>query len=279
MTFLGRDVADTATRARALRHLHQPGVPVILANAWDAMSARAVESAGFPAVATSSAAVAGSLGFGDGEQAPAQEMLTAAARIVRSVDLPVTVDVEAGYHLPAELLVERLVAIGAAGFNLEDSLHSDPGAAPANGTGAGSLVPVEDQVRRITELRAAADATGVPLVINARTDGYLLEAHDQAGRDPDDLLADTVARCVAYLDAGADCAFPILADGEDTVRVILDGVGGRHLNVLCHPGSPAPREVASWGISRISYGGLLFRRAEERLRRLLDTVLLGVEPI
>src|SRR5205823_14702045 len=135
------------SRCDLLRSLHRPGDPLVLPNAWDAATARAVAAAGFPAVATTSAAVAAALGYDDHEGAPAGEMLAAAARIARSVDVPVTVDAEAGYGLPPERLVEALLEAGAAGCNLEDTDHK-----------TGGLIEIGRQAERVSAVRRAASA-------------------------------------------------------------------------------------------------------------------------
>jgi 2-methylisocitrate lyase-like PEP mutase family enzyme len=151
-------------RCRRLRALHVPGTPLILPNAWDVASARAVVAAGFPVVATTSAGVAQSLGYDDGERAPAGEMLAAAARIARSVKVPVTVDAESGYGLPPERLVDALLEAGAAGCNLEDTDHE-----------GGGLIEIGRQVGRISAVRGAASARRYELVINARVDVFLAD--------------------------------------------------------------------------------------------------------
>src|SRR5262245_10995702 len=157
-----RSHGQLAEQAKALAALHRVGAPLVLPNAWDAGSARAVEAAGFPVVATTSAGVARSLGFEDHQAAPVDEMLAAAARIARAVSVPVTVDFEAGYGLaPAEAL-ERLLACGAVGCNFEDSDHA-----------AHALVAPAVQAERIAALRAAATRTGVAFVLNARVDVFL----------------------------------------------------------------------------------------------------------
>ncbi|GAB2975965.1 hypothetical protein GCM10017788_40890 [Amycolatopsis acidiphila] len=145
--------------AAALRALHVPGNPLLLPNAWDADSARLVEEAGFPVVATSSVAVAAALGYADGEQAPAEEMFAAAARIARAVSVPVTVDAESGYGLPAAELAERLLGAGAVGCNLEDTDHA-----------RGGIRAVGEQADRLAAVREAA---GQDLVLNARIDLFL----------------------------------------------------------------------------------------------------------
>src|SRR5438094_10673972 len=129
--------------ADRLRALHVPGKPLVLPNAWDAASARAVVAAGFPAVATASAAIAPSLGYEDHENAPPDEMFAAVARIAGAVEVPVTADIERGYRLPASEIAARLVATGAVGCNLEDS-----------DARTGQLVPVEQQAELLAGVRA-----------------------------------------------------------------------------------------------------------------------------
>src|SRR5215211_4234343 len=170
-----------------------PGRPMILPNAWDAASARAVVAAGFPAVATTSGGVAASLGYEDQEDAPAEDMFAAAARIARAVDVPVTVDAEAGYGFDPERLVEMLRDAGAAGCNLEDTDHR-----------TGSLVDTDRHGERLAEVRAVAHRSAYPLVVNARVDVFL---HGRAVEQAS-LVDEALARASAYLDAGADCVYP-----------------------------------------------------------------------
>jgi len=148
-------------RCELLRSLHVPGRPLILANAWDAASARAVVAAGFPVVATTSGGVAATLGYEDHEGAPAEEMLAAAGRIARSVDVPVTVDAEAGYGLAPADLVDALARVGAAGCNLEDTDHT-----------TGSLADTGHHADRLARVRSAAADRDYGLVINARIDVF-----------------------------------------------------------------------------------------------------------
>src|SRR5438552_12019565 len=148
--------------ATTLRALHVPGAPLVLPNAWDAASARMVERAGFPVVATSSFATAGILGYDDGQAAPVGEVLAAAARIVRAVSLPVTIDFERGYRLAPDELVERFAATGAVGLNLEDS---DPSSR--------EMIDAVEQVDFLSAVRSAAVSADFDLVINARTDSFV----------------------------------------------------------------------------------------------------------
>jgi 2-methylisocitrate lyase-like PEP mutase family enzyme len=232
-------------RCELLRSLHVPGRPLVLPNAWDAASARAVPAAGFPIVATSSAGVAEALGYRDHEEAPLEEMLAAAARIVRAVEVPVTVDFEAGYGLAPDALVEALQSVGAAGCNLEDTDHA-----------AGGIRPAAEQARTLAAVREAATARGYPLVVNARVDVFILDR----GRTPQqDLVEEAAARAASYLEAGADCVYPILLEEQDVISSFVDRVGGP-VNVLASPDAPALDELARLGVARVSQGPFLFRR-------------------
>jgi 2-methylisocitrate lyase-like PEP mutase family enzyme len=240
-------------RAATLRALHRSGQPLILPNAWDAASARLFVAAGFPAVATSSAAVAATLGYGDGQQAPVEEMLAAVARIARAVPVPVSADIEAGYGLEAGVLAERLRAAGAAGCNLEDS---DPR--------SHELIPVEAQAERLAAVRAAA---GAALVINARVDVFLRKAGG---------IEDAVQRARRYLAAGADCVFPILAPDEAIGPLVAQIPGP--INVLYRPGMPGLAQLAAVGVARISFGSGLQRAAHAAIERMAAKLWAGEDP-
>jgi 2-methylisocitrate lyase-like PEP mutase family enzyme len=230
--------------AATLRSLHVPGRPLVLPNAWDAGTARLVVEAGFPVVATSSAAVAESLGYAD-NAAPSAEMFDAVRRITRSVDVPVTVDAEAGYGLPAPELVARLLDAGAVGCNLEDTDHA-----------GGGLTPIDKQAEYLAEVRAAA---GTDLVVNARVDVFV------RSKDQESVLAEGVERARAYLAAGADCVYPILI--RSPLKSFVDEVGGP-VNVTLLPEFSVP-DLAAAGVARISLGGGLWRRTQALLREIM----------
>jgi len=235
--------------------LHVPGRPLLLPNAWDAASARAVAAAGFPAVATTSSGVAASLGYEDHQGAPAEQMLAAAARIARVVDVPVTVDAEAGYGLePAELVAE-LERVGAAGCNLEETDHA-----------AGALRDPGEQAAWFRRVREAASAAGYGLVINARIDVFL-------SPDPTvpqgELVPDALARGRAYLEAGADCVYPIGLWEGDALRTFVENAGGP-VNALALPKAPPVGELAAIGVARVSWGGLLHRQLLDQLGSALQ---------
>ena len=244
-----------ANRCELLRSLHVPGDPLVLPNAWDASSARAVVAAGFPVVATTSGGVAESLGYEDHEGAPGEEMLAAAARIARSVDVPVTVDAEAGYGLEPEELVAALADAGAAGCNLEETDHANE-----------SIRDAAEQADWLRRVREAATAADVPLVINARIDVFLADGGPQG-----DLVPDSLERAAAYLEAGADCVYPIALREPDAVRTFLAEAGGP-VNILALTQAPTVSELAELGAARISWGSLLHRESLEQFAQRLATL-------
>ena len=268
MTQASPSQRDLAARADALRALHRPGRPLVLPNVWDAASARVVAAAGFPALATSSAAVAASLGWADGEQLPPDEMFAAVGRVARVSDLPLTADIESGYGLGAEQLVERLLAAGAVGCNLEDS---DPS--------TGRLRPIEEQADRLARVREAATAAGVGLVLNARVDVFLPRVQgvqdgvqDGAQDGVEDRAGEAVRRGRRYLEAGADCVYPILAPLE-TLDGLVREIGGP-VNAIATPDAAVIAALTATNVARISLAGSLFRAAQDQLRALVE----GLEP-
>jgi 2-methylisocitrate lyase-like PEP mutase family enzyme len=248
-----------------LRALHKPGQPLVLPNAWDAGTAKLVAAAGFPAVATSSAAVANSLGYEDNEQAPVEEMFAAAARIVRAVTVPVTVDVESGYGLRAEHLVERLLKAGAAGCNIEDTDHH-----------SGGLASARAQAGRLAAIRAAADAAGVPLVLNARIDVFRKARIAGSGAAEADLLPEAIRRAKAYFDAGVDCVYPILLRQADSIRAFVEAVDGRPVNTMYFASAPDPARAAELGVARVSWGSGVYQAHNAWLGEHLKTLLTKV---
>lgn len=250
------DVDLLTRQAQTLRDLHRPGEPLLLPNAWDAASARAVAEAGFPVIATSSFAVAASLGFPDADSMPADVAFATIARIASGVDLPVTADIEAGYERSADDLVARLLAAGAVGCNLEDTDHH----------GSNVLVPVEQQVVRLQSVREAGRAAGVPIVINARVDVFMRRSDD-----PQSLLPEALERGRAYLEAGADCLYPIGLTDASTIEAFVQGVSAP-VNIWLRPDGPSRQTLAVMGVARISLAAGLFRAAMAEITRVLETL-------
>jgi 2-methylisocitrate lyase-like PEP mutase family enzyme len=252
-------LADAAER---LRSLHTGSEPLVLANAWDAASARAVESAGFAAVATTSGGVAGALGWADGEATPTDEMFAAIARIARVVSLPVTADVESGYGLPSDEIVRRLLGAGAVGCNLEDTDHA---------TGR-TLRDAAAQAERLATFKQAARAAGVDVVLNARTDVFLR----LAGGEPLP-IEEAIRRGRLYLEAGADCVFPIGVADEAAIAALVDGIPGPINVIPGFRGAPGPRRLRELGVRRISYGTLLYQTLQTEHQRRLAALRRGEE--
>lgn len=246
---MNRASPDGAERFRAAHH---QGEPLVLPNAWDATSAAVLVEAGFAAIATSSGAVARSLGYKDGEGTPVDEMFEAIARIASAAAQEaggaaralVTADIEHGYGLSAGELVARLASAGAVGCNLEDS---DPRTR--------SLVPTEVQAARIAAVRAAADEAGTRLVINARVDVHVRADGPEATR-----LERSVARAKAYLEAGADCVFPIMLSGDHDIGEYVRGVPGP-VNIMATRSTPGLHRLRELGVARITFGSGLHRLA------------------
>jgi 2-methylisocitrate lyase-like PEP mutase family enzyme len=231
-------------------------MPLVLPNAWDVPSARAVVAAGFPVVATTSGGVAEALGYEDEERAPAGEMFAAAQRIARAVDVPVTVDAESGYGLAADELVEALLAVGAAGCNLEDTDHK-----------SGRLTEIGRHADHLAAIREAATTRGYRLVINARVDVFLADY----GKSFEEHLDDGITRARTYLEAGADCVYPIFLHDEDAIAEFVKAIAGP-VNILGLPEAPPITRLAELGVARVSYGSAIQHRLLDQLAAILADI-------
>ena len=244
-------------KAIHFRQLHRGPAPLILPNVWDVASARIIEDAGFPAIATTSAGIAFSLGYPDGERIPREEMLARIGRIARAVHVPVTADVESGYGPTPEDVAKttrELIQAGVVGMNLED----------ASGRRDQPLSSLELAVEKIHAAREAAVQLRAQMVINARTDIYLL-----AGGNPDADYSEALRRLLAFRDAGADCVFaPGLRDAGTIGR--LAKAVECPLNILAGVGSPSIPELAKLGVARVSLGSGPVRATFGLLRRLAE---------
>jgi 2-methylisocitrate lyase-like PEP mutase family enzyme len=249
------DIRKQAQKAEQFRKLHHGPRILLLPNSWDVASARILEECGYPAIATSSAAVAFSLGYPDGQRISRDEMLEACGRIARGVNIPVTADLEAGYGTTVKDMVETVkAAIGARviGMNLEDVTGDDES----------SLVELSLQAEKIRAVVETANSLGVPFVLNARTDIYLMPMGPEAAR-----FERTVERLRAYRDAGAACLFvPGLYDRE-TIAKLVKAVEAP-LNILANPACPSIAELEKIGVARVSAGSGIMRAAMGLVRRI-----------
>jgi len=231
---------EQSERAELLRRLHHEPPLLVLPNAWDVASARALAALdGCRALATTSAAVARALGWEDGERAPAAEMVEAARRIAAAVDVPVTADLERGYGDPVATACAAWDA-GLVGLNVEDSTRA-------------GIVPLDEQVDVIAAIRAAVPE----LVVNARVDVFL-----RIGAGDTD---EAVERANAYLTAGADCTYPILAP-VDSIAALAHRIDGP-INVIAQPGTPGRSELEELGVARLTWGSGLATVAYEAAAR------------
>jgi len=242
-------------KARALRALHTASHILALPNAWDAASARLYEEAGFPAVGTTSAGVAYTLGYADGQQAPREEVLFVIRRIARTVQVPVTADIEAGYGAnQVEAVVQTVRGVlqaGAVGINLEDVAFGET-----------TLVDIGLQQKKIQALRTLAAEVGIPFVINARTDAFHLETL----RVPERFRL-AVERANAYRRAGADCLFVPFVTDAAIIADLVEAIDGP-LNVLAMPGAPPVAELERMGVRRVSVGSGPHRATLALVRRI-----------
>jgi 2-methylisocitrate lyase-like PEP mutase family enzyme len=233
-----------ASKAEALLKLHQGPPILVLVNVWDVASARLAERAGFPAVATSSAAIANSLGYPDGQRISREEMLQVVARIVAKTAVPVSADLEAAYG-DEDGTARGLVEAGAVGLNFEDGT-GDP---------ARPLAELADQCDRIKRMRATGEKVGVHIVINARTDVFLRQVGESATR-----FERAASRLNAYREAGADCLFAPGVQDRETIGRLVGAVKGP-LNILAGPATPSVRELEQLGVARVSFGSWPARAA------------------
>jgi 2-methylisocitrate lyase-like PEP mutase family enzyme len=248
-----------ASAADALLAAHRRSEPLVLANVWDVASARIVEEAGFSFLATSSRAIAGVLGERDDDSSDPDVIFDLVARIARGVRCPVTADLEAGYRLDSADLVGRLLDAGAVGCNLEDTDHH----------GGGVLIEVDRQAAFLSDVRAAADAAGVHIVINARVDTFIRRVGDEQEQ-----LAEAIRRGGLYLAAGADCVYPIAVVDRDKIARLIEALPGP-VNVLARRGGPRIEELAALGVRRISLASGLHQLASEYLRSAARRLAIG----
>jgi 2-methylisocitrate lyase-like PEP mutase family enzyme len=242
-------------KAIQFRGFHQGPPLLVLPNIWDAASARIIEQAGFRAIATTSSGVAAALGYSDGQHMSRELMIDAIARITRVVECPVTADIEAGYGNSIEEVLQTVKAViktGAVGINIEDSLKQQEKA----------LVDIAYQVELIKALRELARSMDVPFVINARVDVFLL-----AIGEPESRFEHAVQRANAYLQAGADCIYPIGILDRTMIANLVKAINGP-VNILGGTPGPPLLELAQLGAARVSLAGGLMRSILGHLRAI-----------
>jgi 2-methylisocitrate lyase-like PEP mutase family enzyme len=249
------DVRVQAEKAEQFRKLHGGPQILVLPNSWDVVSARILEELGFPAIATTSAGIAFSLGYPDGQRVSREQMLEVVSRIAHAVRVPVTADMESGYGTTVKEMSETakaLVAAGAIGLNLEDVTGDDER----------SHVDLKLQMEKISTIREVSASLGVRLVLNARTDIYLMPIGPAETR-----FDRTVERLRAYHQAGADCLFAPGVSNGDTIAALVKAVPGP-LNILISPSCPPLAELEQMAVARASTGSGAMRATLGLLRRI-----------
>jgi 2-methylisocitrate lyase-like PEP mutase family enzyme len=253
------DKQSQAAKALQFRLQHQGNRLLILPNIWDALGARLMEKLGYPSVATASVATAIANGYHDGEHIPFDRLLEIVQSISSSVDIPVTVDIERGFaadnlkHLKEN--IRLLIEHGAVGINIEDSRPDHK-----------SLNSIKEQCRKIESIREVSEQTGVSLVINARTDVFLLDPGTNA-------LADGIERGRAYKDAGADCVYPVTIGTYEAVAQFVVGVA-MPVNVLLMKSIPDLKQLKAIGVARVSLGPNLLTQVLGTMKEIAEGLLV-----
>lgn len=248
-------------KAELFRELHFGNKPLVLPNAWDAISAKLFEESGAKAIGTTSAGIAASLGFADGQKMPKDVFLSAAKRVIQSVDIPVTVDLEAGYGITINEIcdmVQQIIELGGVGINIEDTDFS---------TEPNKLEKINYQVDKIRSIREVAKRNDSPLFINARSDVYWLKDENITDR-----YAEIINRFAKYVEAGADGVFihgiPDLAVISNICQDIKAPV-----NALAGIWMPSMKKLQEIGLARISIGSGMFRASAAFIKQITKKYL------
>jgi 2-methylisocitrate lyase-like PEP mutase family enzyme len=264
-------VISQKQKAEEFRSLHNSKHILILPNAWDVPSARIFEDAGFPAIATSSAALAVSLGYPDGERISKEEMFSTVKKIANRLSVPLSVDIESGFGAGRDQLsdtIRRVTAAGAVGVNIEDISNFE----------SKTLFATEKQVERIRLVRSFSNSLRIPLVVNARTDAYRYAEGDETAK-----LHETIRRGNAYAEADADCLYPMGLTDKGTIATFVKAVN-KPVNIMARKGAPSIPELEKMGVKRLSLGpgpmyaamGLLRKIAQElKQNGSYDALLAG----
>ena len=238
-------------KAQTLLALHTSGDLLVLPNVWNPIGARVLQAKGYPAVATASAAVSASLGYEDGERLKRSTLIDCLGRVARSVEVPVTADIEAGYGASLadlEETIRQVLEAGIVGINLEDSVLE------ASLEDDAPLRDVAEQSQRIAAVRKVADSHGIHLVINARVDCFLSAAYPDKAKAMDE----AISRAHAYAEAGADSIYPIGPGDAETVRMLRDRIQ-LPINILASPSAAPLSVLREIGVNRVSFGPFVFR--------------------
>ena len=247
-------------KAEGFRELHKQAATFVLPDAWDVMSAKAFEQSGFKAIATTSAGIAKSLGYADGQDMPFEQLIEVVSLIANAVNVPVSADIEAGYGFTVEEIadnVRQVIEVGAVGINIED------------GTGDfdGPVMDLDLQIENIIAIRALSDSLNASLFINARTDMYWANVGN-----PEVRFQEAIKRALAFESAGADCIFiPGLTDLkiiEEFRKEIAVPI-----NLLAHPKLPSLKVLSQIGVERVSCGTGPFRAVSTLLKNISDEII------
>ena len=247
-------------KGNILNKLHQNGKILVLPNIWDPLGAMLLEDLGYAAVATASASVAFSNGYPDGEKIPFKELLNILRKIVKSVTIPVTADIECGYAKNSAQLKENIKMLldsGIAGINFEDSNKDDK-----------TVISIEAQCEKLELIRNIASEMGVPLFINARTDVYLMANN----LSDEEKLSEAIRRGNAYKSSGADCFYPISLKKKEQIEIIVKEVG-LPINVLLLPGIPDFESLKMIGVARLSLGPGFLKTSINAMKNIAEKLL------
>jgi 2-methylisocitrate lyase-like PEP mutase family enzyme len=248
-------------KAELFLKFHQDKEILVLLNSWDVGSSKLIEASGYKAVATTSMGIAASLGYPDSQVIQLSEMIGAITGIVNGVQVPVTVDIEAGYgNNSSEIVdsVEKIIATGVVGINIEDSIDLNP-----------VLIDEMEFCERIHAIRALSDSLGFHLVINARTDSFYTSSGS-----PREKLAESIKRGNKYREAGADCIFVQPVWEKETISTLVKEINAP-INILANPGiggglPPSVRELQDLGVARLSLGSSLMKAALALIKKVAD---------
>jgi len=250
-------IKSQSEKAKKFLELHYGNKLLLLPNIWDPIGARILENKGYPAVATASAAISSSLGYDDGEKIKLSTHTEIIKRIVKSVDVPVSADIESGYSSSISELkdtIKQIINTGIVGINIEDSFENEK-----------VLRPQDEQCERIAAIREVAEGMGLHLLINARIDFFLI---NQAN-SKDEIIEENIKRAQAYINAGADCVYPIGITDLKTLLILRKEINSP-INVLGSGNSESLKTFHKAGFNRVSFGPFIFRSCMKKFVQIID---------